>query len=392
MPAKADDLIYLDHNASTFLDPAVLAAMQPFLTRHQGNPSSGHLLGRQSRQAVDQARAQAAALLSVDPDDIIFTSGGTEANNHALIGTAWALRGKGNHIVTTAVEHPAILEVCRFLDRQGFTHTKVPVASGGVVDPAAVAAAITDQTILISIMRANNETGALQPVEAVAAIAQEHGIWCHTDAAQAVGKIPVSASGLGVHMLSLAGHKFYGPKGSGLLVIRGGANPANLMYGAGHERGRRPGTENVAAIVGLGMACELAGQSLVDGTLDRIEARRDRMENELLTRLPQAVIHARAAARLPNTLSVGIPGLSAPELMAAMPQVAVSAGAACHGNKVVASHVLAAMGVDPQVAMGTLRFSLGRTTTAADVDRALAALFQAVAQVSQGRGPHGVNF
>ncbi len=377
-----DDLIYLDHNASTFLDPLVVEVMQPFLAGRHGNPSSGHALGRPGRHAIEHARRQAAALLDVDPAEVFFTSGGTESNNHALLGTAWALRLRGDHIVTSAVEHPAILEVCRFLTTQGFSFSAVPVDGEGRVDPADVAAACTERTILVSVMLANNETGTIEPVAAIAEEARQRGIWCHTDAAQAVGKIPVRAPELGVHMLSLAGHKVYGPKGIGLLVIRDGADPANLMYGAGHEGGRRPGTENVAAIVGLGMACELASANLAAGAMERVRKLRDKMEARLLEMIPGAVIHSRGAERLPNTLSVGLPGLRAPDLMAAMPEVAVSAGAACHGDRLVASHVLGAMGVEPDVAAGTLRFSLGRTTTDEDIAMALADLARAVDQLS----------
>ncbi len=387
MNSIPQDLIYLDNNASTRLDPLAAEAMQPFLTLHHGNPSSGHILGQLTRSAVDHARNQAARLLEVQPQEIFFTSGGTESNNHALIGTALALRDRGDHIVTSAVEHPAILEVCRFLSRQGFSFTAVPVNAKGVVDPGDIAKAVTDRTILISVMLANNEVGALQPVAEIAALARERGVWCHTDAAQAVGKIPVSGPALGVQMLSLAGHKIHGPKGIGLLVIRDGADPANLMYGAGHEGGRRPGTENVVGIVGLGMACELAAANLAAGAMDKVRQLRNHMEDRLMALAPRAIIHARGTERLPNTLSVGFPGLPAPDLMAAMPEVAISAGAACHGNRVVASHVLDAMGVDPQVALGTLRFSLGRSTTATEVDQALAALARALETVSKSSYP-----
>ncbi|PJA75364.1 cysteine desulfurase NifS [bacterium CG_4_9_14_3_um_filter_65_15] len=369
--------IYLDHNASTFLEPVVFAAMEPFLTRHQGNPSSGHALGRHSRRAIDLAREQAAALLRVEPDEVYFTSGGTESNNHALIGSALARKDKGDHIVVSAIEHPAVGNVCTFLSHQGFRITEIPVSAQGVVDHEAVAAACTDRTILVSVMLANNEVGSLQPVAAIAADARRRGIWFHTDAAQAVGKIPVHAAELGVQMVSVAGHKFHGPKGIGLLVIRDGADPDNLMHGAGHEGGRRPGTENVAAIVGLGAACQLAAERLAEGSPVRIQALRDDLEGKLLDAIPRAVIHARSAPRLPNTTSVGFPGLIGPDLMAAMPEIAVSAGAACHGDRVVASHVLKAMGVPADVAAGTLRLSLGASTSQADIDTALAALVRA---------------
>ncbi len=384
MNLHAAELIYLDNNASTFVDPQVAEAMVPYLTLHHGNPSSGHILGQKSRAAIDHARTQAANLLEVDPEQIIFTSGGTEANNHALMGTAWARHEQGNHLITSAIEHPAVSAVCKFLAGQGFEITTIPVDANGRVDPQEIEAACTDQTILISVMLANNEVGTLQPLADIAALARQRHIWCHTDAAQAMGKIPVSASGLGVNMLSVAGHKVHGPKGVGLLVIRDGADPANLMYGAGHEGGRRPGTENVAGIVGLGMACELAQKNLALGVMNQVRQLRDQMETKLLAMLPQAVIHARGADRLPNTMSVGFPGLSSPDLIAAMPEVAVSAGAACHGNRLVASHVLSAMGVGPELANGTLRFSLGHSTTEDEVERGLAALKRAVDTVTGG--------
>ncbi|MCP4574384.1 MAG: cysteine desulfurase [bacterium] len=357
--------VYLDHNATTPLDPRVVEAMEPYLREHFGNPSSPHVYGRRAQAAVEDARRQVAAALEVDPAGVVFTSGGTEANNQAIVGLA----GEGGHLVTTAVEHPAVLEVCRHLERRGVTTTLVPVDARGRIDPARVADAITPDTRLVSVMLANNEVGTLQPVAEVAALARSRGIPCHTDAAQAVGKIPVSCATLGVDLLSVAGHKLYAPKGVGALLIRPGLDLPCLMHGASHEQGRRPGTENVAGIVGLGVACRLAAAETAAETC-RLGALRDRLAARLVAAVPHAVIHGHPDLRLLNTLSISFPGRAAPDLLDALPGVAVSAGAACHGDGQVGSHVLAAMGVDAAVARGTLRISLGRFNTDEEIERA----------------------
>jgi cysteine desulfurase len=375
------DPIYLDYNATTPLDPRVAEAMVPFLQDHFGNPSSSHALGRRTKEAVEQARGQTADLLGASPDDIIFTSGGTEANNHAIIGAAHLAgdqTGSGGHIVTTCVEHPAVSEVCRHLASRGFTTTFVPVDSECRVDPERMAAAMTPDTVLVSVMHANNEVGTIQPVAEIAAMARERGILSHSDCAQSTGKIPVSLADLGVDMISVAGHKLYGPKGVGVLCLRPGVAVPNLMFGAGHERGRRPGTENVLEIVGLGTACALARADLAsEGS--RLAALRDRLQDGLLAAFPAARVNGRGADRLPNTLSISFPDLTAADVIAATPGVAMSAGAACHGDGgVTISHVLEAMGVPANPALGTVRISVGRMTTDEEVATGLALISEGV--------------
>ena len=352
--------------------------MIPFLREHFGNPSSSHVLGRRTRAAVEKARGQAAALLSAEPKDIIFTSGGTEANNHAIIGAALANKDRGRHIVTTAVEHPAVSDVCRHLESRGFSTTYVAVDEFGRTDPDEVAAAFTDQTILVSVMHANNEVGTLQPVAEIAARARARGILSHSDCAQSVGKIPVTLDGLGVDMISLAGHKLYAPKGVGLLCLRSGVEIPNLMFGAPHENGRRPGTENLLEIVGLGTACELAAADLVDEGA-RLSALRDRLQVGLLEAFPAARVNGHPTLRLPNTLSISWPGLTASAIIKHTPGVAVSAGAACHGDGgVTISAVLAAMGIPEELALGTIRLSVGRMTSEDDVTGGLAAVIEGI--------------
>jgi len=374
-----DDPIYLDYNATTPVDPRVVRAMLPYLTTHFGNPSSPHVYGQRAREAVERAREQVAALVGVGPEGVIFTSGGTEANNHALHG-AIRLRGPGR-IVTSRIEHPAVLEVCRDLERAGAVVELLPVDRQGRVDTAAAARLIGPGTRLVSLMLANNEVGTIEPVPDVARLARTAGALSHTDGAQAVGKVPVSLPDLGVDMLSVAGHKLYAPKGVGALCLRPGLALPNLMQGAGHEGGRRPGTENVASIVGLGKACELAAGEL-EQEAGRLADLRDRLQADLLAACPDAVVHAAGAERLPNTLSIAFPGRTAAAILDRLDAVAVSAGAACHGDGDVGSHVLAAMGVAPHVARGTLRITLGRPTTAAETKTAAAAIAAAVLAVS----------
>lgn len=366
--------LYLDYNATTPIDPQVAAAMLPYIHESFGNPSSGHSFGLAARAAVDQAREQAAALLGCPAEALIFTSGGTEANNHALKGVAAAYRSQGNHIITSAVEHPAVTEVCRWLESQGCRVTYLPVDGDGLVDARAVAPAITPQTILITIMHANNEVGSIQPIAEIAEIARHHGVLLHTDAAQSIGKIPVKVDDLGVDLLSVAGHKLYAPKGIGALYIRPGVSLAKLMHGANHEQNRRAGTENVIELVGLGAACELIDQNL-PAYARRMAATRDRLESGLLAYGGPAVrLNGHRERRLPNTASVSFKGRAADAILAGLKQVAASAGAACHSDRVEVSHVLAAMGVPEEYAMGTLRFSTGRYTTTEEIDAALTEL------------------
>jgi cysteine desulfurase len=372
-------LLYLDHNATTPIDPRVLEAMLPWLREGFGNPSSAHPPGARARAAVENARRQAAALLGAPDSAIVFTSGGTESNNHAIIGAARAALAAGRReLVISAVEHPAVTEVCRHLEASGCVTRTLGVDGECRVDPVAAARALGPATALVSIMHANNETGAIQPVAAIARAARAAGALVHSDAAQSAGKIPVRLDDLEVDLLSVAGHKLYAPKGVGILCIRPGVDLPNLMFGAGHEGGRRPGTENVAAIVGLGLACEIAGRDLAaEGA--RLGAMRDELAALLCAAVPGARVHAAGAARLPNTLSIGFTGCSGGQVMARLTDVAVSAGAACHGSGGAGSSVLSAMGVDPELGRGTVRISLGRGTRGDDIPRAAAAITLAVA-------------
>ncbi len=379
------DPIYLDYNATTPVDPRVAEAMIPFLREHFGNPSSGHILGQRTRAAVDKARGQVADFLGADPEGIIFTSGGTEANNHAILGAALAARDRGRHIVTTAVEHPAVSEVCRHLESRGFTTTYVPVDEYCRIDPDQVAAAITDQTVLVPVMHANNEVGTLQPVAEVAALARARGILSHTDCAQSAGKVPVSLDGLGVDMISAASHKLYGPKGTGILCLRSGVELPNLMFGAGHESGRRPGTENIMEIAGLGVACELAAADLEDEGR-HLAVLRDRLQTGLLEAFPSARVNGHPEGRLPNTLSISFPGLNTTSIIHHMPAVAVSTGAACHGDGAVTmSRVLNALGVPEKFALCTIRISVGRVTSDEDVTNGLAAIIRGVKAAAESQ-------
>jgi cysteine desulfurase len=367
--------IYLDYNATTPLDPAVLAAMRPYLEQHFGNPSSSHAYGQAARAGVVAARAQVAALLGCAPDEVVFTGGGSEADNLALIGVALAHRARGDHLVTTQIEHPAVLETCRYLERRlGFRVTYLPVDAQGQVDPAAVEAALTPRTLLVSVMHANNETGVLQPIAAIAAIARRHGVLVHTDAAQSVGKVPVNVDALGVDLLAVAGHKLYAPKGVGVLYVRRGTVLDPLIHGAGHEGGRRAGTENVASIVGLGAACAVASERLA-ADLPRLTALRDRLERQLTA--AGWVRNGHPTARLPNTLNISLEGALGDDVLARASAVAASTGAACHSGEPEPSAVLLAMGLSRRRALGAVRLSLGRWTTEAEVDRAAAALVAA---------------
>jgi cysteine desulfurase NifS len=371
--------IYLDYNATTPIHPAVADAILPFLREHFGNPSSTHWYGRQTRKAVDKARAQVAALLRCEPDEIIFTSGGSESDNLAIAGYAMRHRARGNHLITSQIEHPAVLETCRRLEEQGFEVSYLPVDDWGRVSVQELSRQLRPTTILISIMQANNEVGTIQPVADIAAVAHERGIALHCDAAQAAGKLPVEAPALGADLIALAGHKFYAPKGVGALYVKRGIELQPLILGAGHERGRRAGTENVLEIVGLGQACEVVGSEM-PARAPEMKRRRDRLEQLLRSQLPGIRINGHPDQRLPNTLSVSFPGIPANALIAELEDVACSPGAACHSDKVTLSHVLEAMRVPPEQAMGTLRFSLGYQTSDADIHDAAAGIVAAAAK------------
>ncbi len=370
--------IYLDYNATTPHDPEVIAAMRPFLEEEFGNPSSSHYYGRKPRQAVIRARQQVASLLKCNPEEIIFTSGGTESNNFAIKGCSGVLCSKGNHIITTQIEHPAVLEVCNFLETTGFEITYLAVDEFGRVSAADVAAAIKKETILISVMHANNEVGTIEPIAEITQLTQKHDIAFHTDAAQSVGKIPVDVNQLGVDLLSIAGHKVYAPKGVGALYIRQGLAPTKLMHGAGQEMAVRAGTENVLEIVGLGAACEIAKRDL-EKNLKHMQVMRNRLYEGIKKGCDQIKLNGHPQQRLPNTLSISFLGLEANRILDAIgSEVAASAGAACHSDTVQISDVLTAMNVPLDWAKGTLRLTTGRMTTAADIDKAVQVICAAV--------------
>ena len=370
--------IYLDYNATTPHASEVVAAMRPFLEEHFGNPSSAHRYGAITRDAVAQARSQVAGLLNAKPDEVVFTSGGTESNNYAVRGTALARVERGRHIITSRIEHPAVTEVCHRLENEGFEVTWLPVDGDGLVRVAEVEAAIRPDTILITLMHANNEVGTIQPVEAVAETARRHGITFHTDAAQSPGKIPTDVQELRVDLLTIAGHKLYAPKGVGALYVRDGVTLDAIMQGAGQEHGRRPGTENVLEIVGLGKACEVARRDLAEN-MARMRESRDELEQGIRERITDVRMNGHPERRLPNTLSVSIRGVNANELLAAIePYIAASAGAACHSGEVRISPVLRAMAVPVDWARGTLRLSTGRNTTREEARASVSVIADAV--------------
>jgi cysteine desulfurase len=379
------DPIYLDYNATTPIDPLVLAELLPWLNEGFGNPSSSHPYGQRAKQAVDQARERLASLLGCFPAEIIFNGGGTEANNQALIGVALANSRSGRHIITSAVEHPAVLNPLQWLERQGFSVTILPVDSSGWVDPESVRQAITAETILISIMHANNEVGTIQPLAEISAIAREQGILMHTDAAQSLGKIPTRVDDLGVDLLTVAGHKLYAPKGVGALYVRSGVKINSYLHGAGHESGRRAGTENVPYIVALGKAAELAGQRLASEP-PRIRELRDHFHTRLQTLVDGVELNGHPTERLPNTLNVSFKGVVGADLLARAPEIAASTGSACHDGSGELSGVLKAMGTSREQGFGAVRFSLGRITTIEELDRAAEIVAARVKELRAIRG------
>ena len=366
--------IYLDYNATTPLLPQVVEAMLPYLRDHFGNPSSGHIYGRRARDAVETARAQVASLIGATPDEIAFTSGGTEANNLAIAGVAND-RFDMPHVVTSMIEHPAVSKLGFYLFDHGWTVTRVPVGSDGRVRAADVAKAVDESTALVTIMHANNETGVLQPLAEAIRHAHVHGALFHTDAAQTVGKVPINVKKLGVDLLSIAGHKLHAPKGVGALYVRSGVALEPVLRGAGHERGLRPGTENVASIVGLGEACAIAAATLPEESA-RVQTLRDELWSLLRAEIPGLALNGHKTQRLPNTLNVRFPGVRGSAVLAGAPGVAASTGSACHEGGESASAVLLAMGLGDDEALGSVRLSLGRTTTRDDVERATAMLTQ----------------
>jgi len=370
--------IYLDYNATTPHDPEVIDAMRPFLEEEFGNPSSSHWYGTRPKKAVMEARSRVASLLNCEAEEIIFTSGGTESNNHAVKGVALACRDKGNHIITSQIEHPAILEVCEYLEKTGYEVTYLPVDEHGMVRVSDVSDAITSKTILITIMHANNEVGTIQPIAEISELAKKHGILLHTDAAQSLGKISTDVGTLGVDLLSVAGHKLYAPKGVGALYIRSGLILTQFMHGAGQESGWRAGTENVLEIVGLGKACEVARRDL-EKNMDHMQAMRNRLYDGIKTECHQVRLNGHPEKRLPNTLSISFHNFEANRILEKIGlEVVASAGAACHSDTIEISHVLKAMNVPLDWAKGTLRLTTGRHTTADDIDRAVQVISEAV--------------
>lgn len=370
-------MIYLDYNSTTPVAPEAVAAMRPYYEEIFGNPSCIHTLGIEARKATEDARAEVAGLIGATPEEIVFTSGGTESNNHALKGIAEARRGHGNRILTSSVEHPSVLEVCRRLQKNGFFVTFLPVDSAGRVNPSDVAAAITPRTILISIMHANHETGTLQPISEISRIARKRGIAFHTDAAQTAGKIPVHVDVLGVDLLSLTAHKMYGPKGVGALYVRRNTLLSPLLDGAGHENGRRAGTENVPAIAGFGRACAIAARRMPHDT-NHAEAMRSHFIAAITSRIANATINGHPDTRVAGTVSVSIPGINAEKLITILSgSLALSAGAACH-SMAGPSHVLRAMGMSEEIARSTFRASFGRLTTADEINAAASLIAEAI--------------
>ena len=364
--------IYLDHAATTPTDPEVVEAMLPYLSEVFGNPSSIHSFGQEAKAAVEEARDKIAALIGARGEEIVFTGSGTEADNFAIQGTAYASEGKGNHIITTPIEHHAVMETCKFLQGRGFEVTYLPVDSYGLVDPQDVKKAITDKTILISVMHANNEVGTIEPIAEIGEIAREAGVYFHTDAVQAVGHIPVKVDELGVDMLAMSAHKFYGPKGVGALYIRKGTKLIPLMHGGEHERRRRAGTENVPAIVGLGKAAEIA-QREMDVEAKWLIHLRDKLIKGLMGRSEHIRLNGHPARRLPNNVNVSIEFVEGESMLLNLDLegIAASTGSACSSGSLEPSYVLLAMGLSHELAHGSLRFSLGRETTEEDIERVL---------------------
>ena len=380
--------VYLDNNATTPVAPEVFEAMRPYFLEDYGNASSIHWYGQRARSAVETSREQLAHLLNARPSEIVFTSGGTEADNHSLFGIVMASKTETKHVITTTIEHSAVLHTAKELEKRGVRVTYVRVGSSGVVDPADVEKAIAPDTVLISVMHANNELGTIQPLEEIGRIAREHDIYFHTDAVQSVGKIPVDVERLGVDLLSLSAHKLHGPKGAGALYIRRGTNARALMYGGHHERDRRPGTENVPGIVGLGKAAELAGGRLAE-EMKRVGALRDQLEEGILSSVPLATVSGDKLRRLPTTTNISFDYIEGEGFVIAMDLkgVACSTGAACSSGSIEPSHVLTAIGRNYEQARSSIRFSLGHFTTSDDIDCALKVLPRVVEQL-RSLSPH----
>ena len=383
METRKTDFIYLDHNATTMLDPAAGKAMIPFMQEEFGNPSSPYLLGTRAREALEISREEVALLLGCAGSEIIFTSGGSESNNAVLKGIVNLKNPENYHIITSAVEHPAILNPALFLMKLGVKVTILPVDRFGRVDPDEVRRAVEPKTALISIMMANNETGCLQPIQEISKIARERDIPLHTDAAQAIGKVSVDVNELGVDFLSVAAHKLYGPKGVGALFIRDGRKITPLIHGAGQEGGKRPGTENIILSVGFGVACKIA-RSRLKHEIQKMTILRDRLQELLFSGLDDLVLNGHPVERLPNTLNISVPGIEGAKILEGLPTLLASTGAACHDRSIRLSHVLSAMAVPPEVGMGTLRLTVGRSNSTDQIEEAAGMIINRVREMREG--------
>ena len=374
-------MIYLDYNATTPVAQEVAEAMMPFILEDFGNPSSAHPMGKKASVALEKARAHISRMLGCESNEIVFTSGGTESNNMVLKCVAWSLRNKGRHIITTEIEHPSIINTAIFLIEDGYDVTFLPVDKYGSLDPDEVKKAVRGDTILITVMHANNETGTIQPLTDISYIAREYGVLFHTDAAQSVGKIKTKVNDLGVDLLTIAGHKIYAPKGVGAIYIRKGVKIEPFIHGGGQEKGLRSGTENVILNVGLGKACELVLDNLYND-MSCLKALRDRLYDQIRSAIQGIVLNGHPVHRLPNTLNLSFAGMIGEEILKEIPDLCASTGAACHDRSVRLSHVLDAMGISEEVGMGAIRLSLGRPTTQAEVDQAARLLIETVKKVS----------
>lgn len=374
--------IYLDYNASTPIASEVVEEMQPFLSDWFGNPSSAHWASATLKESTEHARNRVARLIGCAAEELVFTGGASEANNHALKGVYFAHHNRGNHIITTKIEHPSVLETCRFLQKIGANITYVEVDEYGLVNPRDVEKAITDQTILISVMHANNEMGSIQPISEISRIARSYDVYLHVDAAQTIGKIPVLVNQLGVDLLSIAGHKFYAPKGIGALYVRKGTPLESLIHGAGHESGRRAGTENVPYIVGLGKAATLVDPDLADGKIERMGKM---FWTEIKNHYQDAIsLNGHPIHRLPNTFNINFHGYSGQEILQRLPEIAATTGSACHTGKSTLSPVLAAMNVPEEIGRGAVRFSLGRYSTEETIRNAISLIKQRIPLTTEG--------
>jgi cysteine desulfurase len=374
--------IYLDYAATTPVHPDVLKAMLPYFTENFGNPSTLYTYGQDAKAAIEEARAKVAGLIGSKPEEIVFTSGGTEADNYALEGAAYSNEKKGNHIITSAIEHHAVLETCKFLEKRGFSLTYLPVDSYGMVDPDAVKKAITPKTILVSVMHANNEVGTIEPVEAISKITREAGILFHTDAVQTAGHIPIDVNKLGVDLLSMSAHKLYGPKGVGALYVRKGKSLVNFMHGGEQERRHRAGTENVPGIVGFGKAAELTRLEMTQ-EVKRLIGLRDKLISGLLESIDHSRLNGHPVKRLPNSVNITIDFVEGESMCLTldMDGICASTGSACSSGSLEASHVLLAMGLRHEQAHGSLRFTLGKWTEEDEIEKVIAALSSTVAKL-----------